>query len=73
MHLPRKLLELRVISQVDTSKKKLLDEIYPGEIFPEEFMKPMGITARWLEQPWKCAKSRVASSANPYAARCKAK
>jgi len=26
----------------------LLDEIHPGEILLEEFMKPMGITARRL-------------------------
>ena len=27
---------------------ELLDEIHPGEILREEFMKPMGITARQL-------------------------
>ena len=28
--------------------KKLLEEIHPGEILLEDFMKPMGITARQL-------------------------
>ena len=28
--------------------KKLLDEIHPGEILLEDYMKPMGITARQL-------------------------
>ncbi len=28
--------------------EKLLDEIHPGEILLEDFMKPMGITARQL-------------------------
>lgn len=27
---------------------KLLDEIHPGEVLLEDFMKPMGITARQL-------------------------
>jgi hypothetical protein len=27
---------------------ELLDQIHPGEILREEFMKPMGITARQL-------------------------
>lgn len=29
-------------------KTELLDEIHPGEILLEDFMKPMGITARQL-------------------------
>lgn len=28
--------------------QQLLDEIHPGDILLEEFMKPMGITARQL-------------------------
>ena len=28
--------------------KKLLEEIHPGKILLEDFMKPMGITARQL-------------------------
>lgn len=30
--------------------KKLPDEIHPGEILPEEFMNPMGIAARRLDE-----------------------
>ena len=29
---------------------KLLDEIHPGEVLLEDFMKPMGISARKLSQ-----------------------
>jgi len=38
---------------------KLLDEIYPGEILLEDFLKPMGISARKLAQDIdrKCATS----------------
>ena len=31
-----------------TGMAKLLDEIHPGEILLEDFMKPMGITAQQL-------------------------
>ena len=31
-----------------TSKQKLLEPIHPGEILPEEFMKPMGISINRL-------------------------
>lgn len=39
--------------------KKLLDEIHPGEILLEEFMKPMGITARRLAADIDVSPSRI--------------
>ncbi len=38
---------------------KLLDEIPPGEILLEEFMKPMGITARQLAADIDVSPSRI--------------
>ena len=38
---------------------KLLDEIFPGEILLEEFMKPMGITARQLAADIDVSPSRI--------------
>lgn len=38
---------------------KLLDEIHPGEILLEEFMKPMGITARQLSADIDVSPSRI--------------
>lgn len=38
---------------------KLLDEIHPGEILLEEFMKPMGITARQLAADIDVSPSRI--------------
>ena len=40
-------------------KKKLLDEIHPGEILLEDFMKPMGITARQLAADIDVSPSRI--------------
>jgi addiction module HigA family antidote len=40
-------------------KTKLLDEIHPGEILLEEFMKPMGITARQLAADIDVSPSRI--------------
>jgi addiction module HigA family antidote len=37
----------------------LLDEIHPGEILLEEFMKPMGITGRQLAADIDVAPSRI--------------
>jgi len=37
----------------------LLDEIHPGEILLEEFMKPMGITARQLAADIDVPPSRI--------------
>ena len=38
---------------------QLLDEIYPGEILLEDFMKPMGITARQLAADIDVSPSRI--------------
>ena len=38
---------------------KLLDEIYPGEILLEDFMKPMGITGRQLAADIDVPPSRI--------------
>jgi len=38
---------------------ELLDEIHPGEILLEDFMKPMGISARQLAAAIDVAPSRI--------------
>ena len=38
---------------------ELLDEIHPGEILLEDFMKPMGITARQLAADIDVSPSRI--------------
>ena len=38
---------------------KLLDEIHPGEILQEDFMKPMGINARKLASDIDVSPSRI--------------
>lgn len=38
---------------------ELLDEIHPGEILLEEFMKPLGITARQLSADIDVSPSRI--------------
>lgn len=38
---------------------KLLDEIHPGEILLEDFMKPMGISARKLSADIDVSPSRI--------------
>jgi addiction module HigA family antidote len=38
---------------------RLLDEIHPGEILLEDFMKPMGITARQLAADIDVSPSRI--------------
>ena len=43
---------------------KLLDEIHPGEILLEDFMKPMGITARQLSADIDVPPSRVSEIVN---------
>ncbi len=40
---------------------ELLDEIHPGEILLEEFMKPMGITARRLAANIDVSPSRISN------------
>ena len=43
---------------------KLLEEIHPGEILLEDFMKPMGITARKLAADIDVPPSRVSELVN---------
>ena len=43
---------------------KLLDEIHPGEILLEEFMKPMGITARQIAADIDVSPSRISEIVN---------
>ena len=43
---------------------KLLDEIHPGEILLEDFMKPMGITARQLAADIDAPPSRISELVN---------
>lgn len=42
----------------------LLDEIHPGEILLEEFMKPMGITGRQLASDIDVSPSRISEIVN---------
>ncbi len=42
----------------------LLDEIYPGEILLEDFMKPMGISARQLAADIDVSPSRISELVN---------
>ena len=42
----------------------LLDEIHPGEILLEEFMKPLGITARQLAADMDVPPSRISDIVN---------
>jgi addiction module HigA family antidote len=44
--------------------QQLLDEIHPGEILLEEFMKPMGITARQLSSDMDVPPSRISDIVN---------
>lgn len=44
--------------------KKLLDEIHPGEILLEDFMKPMSITARQLAADIDVSPSRISEIVN---------
>jgi antitoxin HigA-1 len=43
---------------------KLLDEIHPGEILLEDFMKPMGISARQLAADIDVSPSRISEVVN---------
>lgn len=43
---------------------KLLDEIHPGEILLEDFMKPMGITGRQLAADIDVPPSRISEIVN---------
>lgn len=43
---------------------ELLDEIHPGEILLEDFMKPMGISARQLASDIDVSPSRISDLVN---------
>jgi addiction module HigA family antidote len=43
---------------------RLLEEIHPGEILLEDFMKPMGITARQLAADIDVSPSRISELVN---------
>jgi antitoxin HigA-1 len=43
---------------------KLLDEIHPGEVLLEDFMKPMGITAQQLAADIDVPPSRISEIVN---------
>ena len=43
---------------------KKLDEIHPGEILLEEFMRPMGISARQLAADIDVSPSRISEIVN---------
>lgn len=45
-------------------KPQLLDEIHPGEILLEEFMKPLGITGRQLAADMDVPPSRISDIVN---------
>ena len=44
--------------------KRLLEEIHPGEILLEDFMKPMGISARQLAADIDVSSSRISELVN---------
>lgn len=44
--------------------RKLLDEIHPGEILLEDFMKPLGITAQKLAADIDVPPSRISNIVN---------
>jgi len=43
---------------------KLLEDIHPGEILPEDFMKPMGIPARQLVADIEVSPVRISEVVN---------
>ena len=43
---------------------KLLDEIHPGEVLREDFMRPMGISARQLAADIDVSPSRISELVN---------
>lgn len=44
--------------------KRLLEEIHPGEILLEDFMKPLGVTARQLAADMDVPPSRISDIVN---------
>ena len=55
---------MKKINIIRSMHKKLLNEIHPGEILLEEFMKPMGITARQLSSDMDVPPSRISDIVN---------
>ena len=47
-----------------SKKQALLDEIHPGEILLEDYMKPLGITARRLAADMDVPPSRISDIVN---------
>lgn len=63
----RKLLQLQAATELErrpNMTQQLLDEIHPGEILLEEFMMPMGITARQLSSDMDVPPSRISDIVN---------
>lgn len=60
--------KLSIITKLENNRAikmtKLLDEIHPGEILLEDFMKPMGITARQLAADIDVSPSRISELVN---------
>ena len=52
------------MSRAKENISKQLDEILPGEILLEEFLKPMGITARQLAADIDVSPSRISEVVN---------
>jgi antitoxin HigA-1 len=46
------------------TNKQLLDEIHPGEILLEDFMRPMNITARQISSDMDVPPSRISDIVN---------
>jgi addiction module HigA family antidote len=46
------------------TSKQLLDEIHPGEILLEDFMRPMNITARQISSDMDVPPSRISDIVN---------
>jgi addiction module HigA family antidote len=60
------LIKLKLWTTTDEELKMatLLDEIHPGEILLEDFMKPMGISARQLAADIDVSPSRISELVN---------
>jgi addiction module HigA family antidote len=54
----------KLAKQRSIKMAKLLEEIHPGEILLEDFMKPMGITARQLAADIDVSPSRISELVN---------
>ncbi len=61
---PKALQSLITTELLECAVPKLLDEIHPGEILLEDFMKPAGITARRLAADIDVSPSRISELVN---------